>query len=407
MLASRNMVYDTRFNCSGAIRIAGAVDTQRLEQAFRCLIDRHEILRTAFDVENGRQRVAKDADFRLDVVACSAGESAELFQNFVTPFDVCKLPLLRARLMRAGDGSSHLLLDVHHAITDGVSINLMIAELWSIYRGESLPEVSLQYRDYALWQDRLLQAGAFENDKEFWLDALRNYVWTELPVTEKPGDGPTFAQQLLDVSPAALTGLLAFCKQQRITLMTLITAAIYQAIEKTTGQNDVTIGLRVSRRTEAQLETMLGPFVEDVACRIRAPQSSDEDVLAETGRVLTASLDRGGYPYDSLNKQLQLARPTPNGELFTILVNQLPPIASQLTASIPTQFSTLPRQLASKYFLNLRLRPGRGLQLDAKYRSDKYSAAFVEQFLRLIVSSAHSISRSQESESVNAMASPR
>ena len=143
MLATRNLVYDTRFNCSGAIRIGDVVDAERLEQAFRCLISRHEILRTGFDVERGWQRVVKDIDFRLETIQCSSTETGEVFENFVRLFDTHEPPLLRARLVRESDGCSHLLLDMHHAITDGISINLMMAELWSLYRGESLPAVSI------------------------------------------------------------------------------------------------------------------------------------------------------------------------------------------------------------------------------------------------------------------------
>lgn len=389
MLSSRNVVYDVRFNCAGALQIEGEIDARRLEQSFRELVRRHEVFRTSFDVEHGRQRVAATAEFNLPVVRCNQEESLARCQSFMRPFDLTQAPLLRAELQPLPDGRSLLLFDMHHAVADGVSFDVMLSELWTIYNGGALAPVELHYKDYAVWQDRLFKAGAFKDHEKFWQRTLDGFRWTELPPAPNGASSP-FGRAVLHVNPDDHKRMLGACERSQITPMTLLLAALSSTARACTGQNDITLGLRVSRRSEAPLQRMLGPFVEDVAYRVRLDDGCDHrEMVARTKESLKGVLDHP-YPYENLNVAIQQHCPTPNSDLFTILVNNLPPIVPP-EELVRARFLPLPRPLTTKYYVNLRVREEATLTLDAKYRADKYCDGFMHDFLSYVVSTANEI----------------
>jgi polyketide synthase PksJ len=390
MLSARSNVYDTRFNCSCGFEIQGPLDTQRLQGAFQELIARHKILHTYFDTRLGIQRIERKTGFRLAESICTRQQAEARIAQFVRPFDVATPPLLRAEVVRTTGAHPLLLLDMHHAITDGISIGLMMSELWNHYRGEPLREVPLDYCDYAVWQRRLASAGTYARDERFWLEHLRGCQWTELPSSETAGLPAAHGQCVLDIGDAVASRLAAFCEQRRITVMRLITAALAVAAGEWTGQDDVTFGIRVSRRSESALERMLGPFVEDSACRIRLRSGGSQSLLEAAGEALAAVLDHSRCPYDHVNARIQAQAPTPNGELFTIMLNDLPSTAS-VSGNADARFFALPRVLASKYHINIRLRHGDRLQVDAKFRSDRYSESVIRSFLERVLAIAKEI----------------
>jgi len=291
-----------------------------------------------------------------------------------------------------------LLLDMHHAITDAVSLNLMMSELWDLYGGRRLGDIGIHYKDYAVWQRYWADRGAFRQDEQFWLDRMRNYHWTMIPATERQSRSPSYDQSVLKVDSALWREILHFCEQNQITAMTFLMTAICQVIGQYTSEHDVTIGLRISRRSQLPLQSMLGPFVEDAVYRYqRPPHASLRQLLESTQGALASVLEHADYPYEQINAALQHKSPTPNGELFTILVNHVPAIVPVQNAPVMAHFVPLPRPAISKYYMNLRLRNHESLVLDAKFRSDRYSAAFVTTFLQSVVSAMQRLMSSYSS----------
>ena len=384
ILAARNSIYPTRFNCSAAFEIERLVDPERLERAFRKLVARHEILRTCFDRGVRRQRVLRATPSHLPVISGDA-EAVHILDTFVQPFDPTEPPLMRAALVNAPSHPRLLLLDAHHSITDAVSLNVMMRELWSLYNGDEIGPVQLHYGDYAVWQHRNTANGRVERDRRFWHDWLDGFVWTALP-SGPGGTAPEHGQMSTTIDAGDRQALARFCERTAATPMTVLLSSLALVVARLTEQLDITLGLRVSRRTSAALETMLGPFVDDAPCRLRIPGRPDtSELLRQVADGIARSLDHGFYPYDRLNDDLQQREPTPNGELFSIMVNYVPAIQDMGASG---RFRALPRPASSKYDLNLRLRDGASLVLDAKYRSDKYSASFISDFLTAIADQA-------------------
>jgi acyl carrier protein len=387
-LAPRNLSSDRRLHVCGAFEIRQPVDAARLERACRELIDRHEVLRTSFDLERLLQRVSRDVPFALPVYDCSVEQALARHYTFVEPFDLTKAPLFRAELLRLPDGRSHLLLDLHHAVADAVSLALMMSELWTLCAGGSLDPVPLQYKDYAVWQDQLAKDGAFARDEAFWHAAVENLTWTALP--PRPGDRSSrVGQAVLSMEAPLRAKIQAAAARGQLTEMAILLAAINATMSARTGQHDIALGLIVSRRSDATLERMLGMFVEDMAYRVTLPDVNDlSDVTRRTADALIAALEHPMYSYERLNLASQQQRPTPNGELFTLLVNWMPPMA---VPSAPVRFMTLPRHAGTRYDISLRLRDEGCLTLDAKYRSDKYSDECMHGFIRDVLRTADRI----------------
>jgi non-ribosomal peptide synthetase component F len=170
--------------------------------------------------------------------------------------------------------------------------------------------------------------------------------------------------------------------------MTVMLAAIAATVSSYTHQDDITFGLIVSRRSSAALERMLGLFVEDVAYRVVVPDPNDAaEVTRRAAAALAGVLEHPMYPYERLNETCQQRRPTPNGELFSLIVNWLPPVTVS-SAAVRTRFMTMPRQSGTKHYLSLRLRDEGSLHVDAKYRTAMYSDEFVRTFVQDILRAA-------------------
>ncbi|MEC3790751.1 amino acid adenylation domain-containing protein, partial [Bacillus velezensis] len=169
------------YNMPAVLELTGPLDRVRLEETFRQLVERHESLRTSFETgPDGEpvQRIHDSVPFQLD--------EAESADAFVRPFCLEEAPLFRAALVKESDERHLLLTDMHHIISDGVSVNTLIKEFGELYAGRSLAPMRLQYKDYAVWQRSFQQKEGYQKQEAYWLKRLEG----ELPVLELPADKP-------------------------------------------------------------------------------------------------------------------------------------------------------------------------------------------------------------------------
>lgn len=175
------------YNMPAAAILEGPLDILKLERAFDGLISRHESLRTSFVLEGStpRQQIHDSVQFNIEMIERSGRSNEEVMTSFVRRFDLSKAPLLRIGLMELEENRHMLLFDMHHLISDGVSIGIILEELAQIYRGEQLPELRLQYKDYAVWQSARAAEG-YQEDQAYWKEAFAG----ELPVLQLLSDYP-------------------------------------------------------------------------------------------------------------------------------------------------------------------------------------------------------------------------
>src|SRR5690554_4696962 len=203
------------------------------------------------------QKVKKDVEFKLDYVEAAEEKIDDIIEDFIKPFDLSKAPLLRVKAVKVAGDKHFLLVDMHHIISDGVSMEILIKEFVALYNGETLPELRIQYKDFSAWQSALFATDELKKQEEYWLSHLSG----EIPVLNMPADFPRPAVQSFkgssiefSVDEQLTTKLRGLGKDLELTLYMLLLGALNILLWKYTRQEDIIIGSAVAGRPHADLE---------------------------------------------------------------------------------------------------------------------------------------------------------
>ncbi len=337
MISGGATVYHVPF----AVHMQGELDVERLEDAFLMIMRRHEQLRTTFHHEEDkfRQRVHGEPVFTLERNArlrMAAGKLltevgdegffdgvSSLMKRFVRPFDLGSLPLFRAGLIPLGEERHLLLLDMHHIITDGVSVSVLLQELTTLYGGGELPELDIQYRDYTVWQEEQIGSEAYIGHERYWLDAFEGQLPTldlkmSLPRPELQNfDGSLISFRL---DEALTLKIKKFARERGTTLYTVLLGAYSILLGKWSGAEDIIVGTPVAGRNHAQLEGLIGMFVNTVAIR-SFPESyrTVADYLSELHEDVLRALEHQNYPFEDLVQKLGIEQDRSRNPLFNTM----------------------------------------------------------------------------------------
>ncbi|TPG68112.1 amino acid adenylation domain-containing protein [Brevibacillus laterosporus] len=313
---------DTSYNMPMMMDIEGEIDLDRLRHALDEMTRRHEALRTSFSMEKDHlvQRIQSVAEIPLTVKEAMEVSVDDVIASLIQPFDLGLAPLARAALVRMDVRRSILLIDLHHIIADGVSIHVFFQELGKLYSGQDLPPFHLQYKDYAVWQQEQLAARETHAQVAFWQEQFSG----ELPVLEMLTDYPRPVMQSFDGDrisfeiDADLTNRLKeLSAQNGSTLFMTLLAAYNVFLAKYTGQHDIIVGSAIAGRPHADLESIIGMFVNTIA--LRNKPKSDKTFrmfLHEVKENLLKAYEHQDYPLESLLEQLGLRRDLSRNPLF-------------------------------------------------------------------------------------------
>nr|WP_233426242.1 non-ribosomal peptide synthetase [Paenibacillus massiliensis] len=313
---------DTSYNMPGVLEVAGALDADRLEQAFRAVIARHDTLRTSFEMVDGEvvQRIHEQVEFAIEQLEGAESELDTHIDSFVRSFDLRSAPLLRVRLVRTG-GDRHLLMyDMHHIISDGASSNNIVQELVQLYEGQELPPLHIQYKDYAVWQQQQIQEERYQRRERFWLEHLTG----PLPVLDLPIAYPrpatrSFEGALYDfaVEPTVYAQLKQLAAQTGSTLYMVLLGAYTLLLSKYSGQNDLIIGTPVAGRSQPELEPLIGMFVNTLAIRHQPTDNHTfHSYLLEVRDRTLQAFEHQDYPLEELVEKLDIPRDASRNPLF-------------------------------------------------------------------------------------------
>ncbi|CAH1206501.1 Gramicidin S synthase 2 [Paenibacillus plantiphilus] len=313
---------EVSYNMPGVLTMAGPLDRSRLETAFARLVARHESLRTSFEWVDGEpvQRVHEAIPFTIFWESCSEGEVASRVEAFIRPFDLETAPLLRVGLLRLAEERHVLLYDMHHIISDGVSMGVLEQEFAALYRGDDLTPLRIQYKDYAVWQNERLGAEELAKQEDYWKDVFSG----ELPVLAMPtdharpavrsfeGDGIGFTVEAELVERLRQVGA-----DQGATLYMVLLAAYTALLSKYTGQVDIVVGTPVAGRPHADLEQMIGMFVGTLALRnYPSGEKRFAAFVEEVKQRVLQAFAHQDYPFEELVEKLDLARDRSRNPLF-------------------------------------------------------------------------------------------
>ncbi|KAE8559669.1 non-ribosomal peptide synthetase [Paenibacillus polymyxa] len=313
------------YNIPGALTLIGSLDHKALDNAFRQLIDRHETLRTSFETMNGEpvQRVHNEVPFRVELIHAPRAdqrETDELVHGFVQPFNLEQAPLFRAGLIEISPEHHILLLDMHHIISDGTSINVLIQDFIHLYAGDTLPSLRIQYKDYAAWQREQQQSERYQEQEDYWLNTFAG----ELPVLDIPTDYPRPAVRSFEGDVLEFTldqrqseGLKSIAMQTESTLYMVLLAAYTTLLSQYSGQEDIIVGSPIAGRPHADLGNLIGMFVNTLAIR-NYPEGGKtfHDYVLEVKDNALKAFEHQNYPFEELVEKLGVDRDLSRNPLF-------------------------------------------------------------------------------------------
>jgi len=320
-LASQMGEDNTSYNLPMAWRIEGNIDIDRLKSAFAKIHERHEILRTEFKLLNGEgvQKILPQVEpnFRYYRDEITAQET--LLKSFVRVFDLSKAPLVRMELIERKDHYL-LLIDLHHIIGDGMSMETFCAELASLYNGEILPPLNRQYKDYSQW----MRSRDLSAQRAYWLAQFKDEIpCLDLPLDHKRPQRQSYRGAMLFhcLSSTVCNRIREIAQAYSATEYMVFLSAMMILLSKYSRQEDIVIGSAFGGRTHADTEPMLGMFVNALA--IRAKPSKDKTFavfLEEIKQLCLAAYENQEYPFDHLVEALGLRREVSRNPLFDVML---------------------------------------------------------------------------------------
>ncbi|MBC3366008.1 non-ribosomal peptide synthetase [Pseudomonas sp. SWRI154] len=330
------------YNLPRALRLTGEMNADALEQALNRVIDRHDILRTAFTEIDGAatqliERNARLPLHREDLAALGQPArdqalSQRIEQHARQPFDLTQAPLMRATLLRLGSDEHVLLLNMHHIVSDAWSNTILMQDMTQAYaqalRGDPspLPSLPLQYADYATWQrGDYVQSPACQRSGAYWSD----YLGHDLPALELPHDVARTANQKhmagrvqASLTPAMAQALDTFCQREGLTPFVVALAAWQLLLARYSNQNDFTVGVPNANRNSHESQELVGFFVSSQVYRARIDSTRGaRDFLGDLRAQSLAALEHADYPLELALDQLQRPGAQDAGALFQVLFN--------------------------------------------------------------------------------------
>ncbi|HEU4594169.1 MAG TPA: amino acid adenylation domain-containing protein, partial [Pyrinomonadaceae bacterium] len=327
------------YNLHASLHLAGALDREALEKTINEVVRRHEVLRTVFPTVGGQpvQLIRADVPTPLPVEDLSGLDETEreaevrrrAREEALRPFDLTCGPLLRATLLRVSEAEHVLLVAMHHIISDGWSMGVLVREMVGLYeaftrgQGSPLPELRVQYADFAVWQREWLRGEVLEGQLSYWRAQLRGAP----PLLELPTDHPRPAVKTsegathhLKLSPQLREDLAALSRREGGTLYMTILAAWQTLLSRYTRQQDIPVGSPVANRNRAETEGLIGFFVNTLV--LRTDFSGDptfRELLARVREVALGAYAHQDIPFEMLVEELQPERSLAHTPLFQVM----------------------------------------------------------------------------------------
>jgi amino acid adenylation domain-containing protein len=318
------------YNLPMVVMTEGKVDRKRLSDTFRKLIARHDSLRTSFTMVGNKpvQGIHDDAAFEIEYHRAEAHHAPgamphkDNITSFIRPFDLSRAPLLRVGLIYLEDKKHVLMLDMHHIISDGVSMELLIKETGAFYAGEELPPCPIQYKDYSECQNSESHGLVLKKQEEYWKRQFKD----DIPHLKLPTDHPRPAIKSVEGDRAYFNmdgekagRLKALAREEDVTLYMLLLAIFNVLLFKLSGQEDIIVGTDAVGREHIDLQHVIGIFINTLALRNHpAGEKKFSTFLLEIkGKVLEA-FDNQDFQFEQIVEQVVRHRDLSRNPLFDV-----------------------------------------------------------------------------------------
>ncbi|HEY0606234.1 MAG TPA: amino acid adenylation domain-containing protein, partial [Herpetosiphonaceae bacterium] len=388
-------------NMPGALRLTGSLDRAALEHSLNEIVHRHETLRTTFVTHGGLpvQVIAPAAPVEIaliDLHGLAETERDAAVLEFATaearrPFDLQRGPLLRAILLTLASDEHVLLLTLHHIVADGWSWGVLFRELSALYAAHTtgataaLPELPIQYADYAVWQRDWLQGDVLEAQLNYWRHQLSALEPLQLPTDHPRPPVPSSkgSSHSFTLSRALTDALLELSRREGVTLFMTLLSSWQLLLSRYSGQGDIAVGTPIANRTRGETEDLIGCFINMLVLRTDLTGSlSFREVLARVREVALGAYAHQDLPFEEVVDALQPARDLSRHPLFQVMFAlqnvsmALPSFPSLTTSALSIDFGT------AKLDLSLAMaETSAGLSGALEYSTDLFTAETIERMV--------------------------
>ena len=374
------------YNIPGGIIFNKELDLEKLEYCINTLIKHQESLRTYFEVKNENvvQKIKENIDFKLDIVNnVNFNDIDTILNNFVKPFDLSKAPLFRVKYLKFTNNKNAIFIDMHHIISDGTSLSIFIDEIIKLYNGVTLPNLNIQYKDYASYEYEKIKLGHFKDDKAYWLSQFND----ELPVLNLP-------TQFSRPSIRSFTGnkvhslineqtsnkIKNLCNTIEITPYMFLLGCYYILLSKYTSQDDIIIGSPIIGRDLSETYNIIGMFANTLALRNKVDSSlTFKNFVLNVKENLLDSIKHQTYPFNELVKDLNISRDTSRNPLFDTMFTYQNNGYKEIIIENTTAKYYIPDTKISKFDLSIEAVPQNNtIALTFEYATSLFTENFIE-----------------------------
>ena len=320
-----------------AMRLVGNLNIKALESAIEAMVQRHEVLRTRFEIKNDQPVQVIDSNINITLpvvdlqnVADPTKQAKQLaIKEAYKPFDLAKDPVLRVKMWQVAADEYILLIAIHHIASDGWSIGVLNRELSAHYRAITidsaveLPELPLQYADFTLWQRQWLTIGVLKRQLSYWKQQLADAP----PLLELPTDRPRPAIQTFrggterfQLDASLTSALRQLSNKSGTTLFMTLLAGFVVLMSRYSGQKDLVVGSPIANRIRKEIEGLIGFFVNTLALRFDlSPEMTLQVLLEQVRQVTQNAYEHQDLPFEMLVEQLQLERNLDRNPLMQVV----------------------------------------------------------------------------------------
>ncbi|MBT1695435.1 amino acid adenylation domain-containing protein [Fulvivirgaceae bacterium PWU4] len=313
------------YNGIFTVVLEGTLDKALLEDTFTRLVARHETLRTCFEIINDVpvQRIRPQVELVMEHFQADEEQVSAIMHGFVRPFDLQTAPLMRTALIEIAPDRHVLIVDIHHIVCDGISQEILTREFMAMYDNQALPDLRVQYKDYAVWQQEEKRELVAVRQREFWTSMFADmpevltlpYDFSR-PVTQDHRGGAIDFR----VGAAEANALRAIAAREGATLF-MVTLAIYNILlSRLAGSDDIVVGTAIAGREHPDLEHVVGMFVNTIPVRNHpAHQHTFTEFLSAVKSTTLSCFEHQAFPYDELLSALKVERHSGRNPLFDIM----------------------------------------------------------------------------------------
>ncbi|URN93897.1 MAG: amino acid adenylation domain-containing protein [Candidatus Pristimantibacillus lignocellulolyticus] len=386
-LLDRLQSTSTSYNLIEALRLKGTMDRSHLEKTLQLLVNRHESLRTSFYFQNGDpvQRIHDNMSIEVMWMEATENDINTQLQQCIQPYDLSSAPLFRVFVFNMANDEYILLFDMHHIISDGTSMGILIREFVALYDGHELPPLSLQYKDYSVWEQEALQSEEMAKQKQFWLEALSG----ELPILDLPLDfvRPSIKSEkghtlYFEIDETQTQELKQFTREAHASLFMVMMSAYQIMLSKYSKSEEIAVGTPIAGRLDPQLDALVGMFINTLVFLNKPSKNKTyEQYLNEVKEYSLQAYQHQDFPFDDLVRELGFTDLSRNPLFDTMFIMQNLKIPSMVGEHFELSSHAITMDTAKFDLMVQAVERQDRIELIVEYCSDLFHQRTIEQMM--------------------------